>query len=107
MFGCHGVSGIIGSILIGFFADKNTGSPEDGIFYGGGGDLLGYQLAGICCSFAWSFVVTFILLFIMYVLGLFKVILEEDENEINDFDEQAVFMPDVKQLFEKYYKQFY
>lgn len=105
VFGCHGISGIIGSILIGFFADKNTGATRDGIFLGGGGELLGIQLAGICCSFIWSFAITFILIFLMYIVGLFRVIDEDDETEVSDFDEQAVFMPDIKKIFDRYKKE--
>ena len=47
-FGCHGVSGIIGSILVGFFATAkvNSNIHENGLFYGGGWHLLGIQLGG-------------------------------------------------------------
>lgn len=46
-FGCHGVSGIIGSIATGLFATKtvNANLPENGLFYGGGWHLFGTQLA--------------------------------------------------------------
>lgn len=100
VFGCHGISGIIGSIAVGFFADKEIGAFTDGIFQNGGGYLLGVQLAGICCSFIWSAVITFILLFIMYKLNLYKVI-DENEKEVNDFDEQAVFIPDFEKILAK------
>ena len=102
VFGCHGISGITGSILIGFFAEREVGASMNGIFIGGGGRLLGIQIAGICCSFAWSFVVTFILLLVIYFLGLFKIIDETEENQNSDFDEQAVFMPDFEKIFSKY-----
>ena len=47
-FGCHGVSGIIGSILVGFFATAkvNSNIHENGLFYGAGWHLLGIQLGG-------------------------------------------------------------
>ena len=47
-FGCHGVSGIIGSILVGFFATAkvNSNIHENGLFYGDGWHLLGIQLGG-------------------------------------------------------------
>ena len=102
VFGCHGISGITGSILIGFFAEREVGATMNGIFSGGGGRLLGIQIAGICCSFAWSFVVTFIILLIMYALGLFKTIDEKDDKESEDFDEQAVFIPDFTKILMKY-----
>lgn len=48
VFGCHGVSGIIGSILVEFFATAkvNSNIHENGLFYGAGWHLLGIQLGG-------------------------------------------------------------
>lgn len=45
-FGCHGVSGIVGSILTGVFATKsvNAAVTSNGLAYGGGWRLLGIQL---------------------------------------------------------------
>ncbi|GEO74148.1 ammonia permease [Levilactobacillus namurensis DSM 19117] len=45
-FGCHGVSGIVGSILTGVFATKSVNSAvtTNGLAYGGGFHLLGIQL---------------------------------------------------------------
>ncbi len=47
-FGCHGVSGIVGSILTGVFATKaaNPAIAENGLAYGGGFHLFGVQIAG-------------------------------------------------------------
>jgi len=49
IFGCHGVSGIIGSLAVGLFATKsvNTNVIHNGLFYGGGLKLLGLQLFGV------------------------------------------------------------
>jgi len=49
IFGCHGVSGIIGSICVGLFATKsvNNNVITNGLFYGGGLKLLGLQLFGV------------------------------------------------------------
>jgi len=102
VFGCHGVSGITGSILIGFFAEKEVGATLNGIFQGGGGHLLGVQIAGVCCTFIWSVTITFILLLIINAAGLYKVIDEENEKENNDFDEQAVFLPNIEKMIAMY-----
>lgn len=102
VFGCHGVSGVVGSILIGFFADIKIGATMDGIFQGGSGRLLGIQIAGIFCSFLWSLVVTSILVVAIHLCGWFKTLDENDESEIEDFDEQAVFMPNFEKLIERY-----
>lgn len=47
-FGCHGVSGIVGSIATGLFATKSVNSAvtTNGLFYGGGWHLFGVQLLG-------------------------------------------------------------
>ena len=47
-FGCHGVSGIVGSILVGIFATSkvNPSIHENGLLYGGGWHLLGIQFGG-------------------------------------------------------------
>lgn len=47
-FGCHGVSGIVGSIATGLFATKavNPNIANNGLFYGGGFRLFGAQLIG-------------------------------------------------------------
>ena len=103
VFGCHGISGIIGSILVGFFADKDIGGSADGIFQNGGGELLWIQLAGICCCFLWSVVVTLILLICLYSCGLYKTIDEDVENEADDFDEQpVVFKPELEKMMVSY-----
>ncbi len=62
--GVHMVGGIIGGVLIGFFADTailGQGDPEafdSGLFFGGGTSLLVEQLISIVVVLAFSFVVT-------------------------------------------------
>ncbi|AQW21039.1 ammonia permease [Lentilactobacillus curieae] len=45
-FGCHGISGIVGSIATGLFATKSVNPivTSNGLFYGGGWKLLGIQI---------------------------------------------------------------
>lgn len=49
IFGCHGVSGIIGSLCVGLFATKSVNGNvlNNGLFYGGGFRLLGLQVFGV------------------------------------------------------------
>ncbi|MQS76913.1 ammonium transporter [Lactobacillus halodurans] len=49
IFGCHGVSGIIGSICVGLFATNSVNKDvvNNGFFYGGGIKLLSVQLFGV------------------------------------------------------------
>ncbi|MDQ6928751.1 MAG: ammonium transporter [Actinomycetota bacterium] len=58
----HLMGGIIGSLLLGFFADKGVNSlGADGVFFGGGAALLGKQLLAVGVTLAYSFAVSFIL----------------------------------------------
>ncbi|MDE0805717.1 MAG: ammonia channel protein, partial [Acidimicrobiales bacterium] len=59
--GVHMVGGIIGGVLIGFFADSDIlgGGPEhEGLFFGGGTELLVEQVFSIVVVLAFSFIVT-------------------------------------------------
>ena len=60
--GVHMVGGIVGGLLIGFFADSSIvgGGPEDeGLFFGGDIDLLAEQAFSIVFVLVFSFNVTF------------------------------------------------
>jgi ammonium transporter, Amt family len=60
--GVHLVGGIVGSLMVGVFADKAVNSAgADGLFFGGGGTLLGKQLLAVGATLVWSFVISFIL----------------------------------------------
>jgi Amt family ammonium transporter len=58
----HGIGGVLGTTLIGFFATRSVNSAgADGLFYGGGLDQLWRQLLGVVVAIAWTFGVTFLL----------------------------------------------
>jgi Amt family ammonium transporter len=59
--GVHFVGGLVGSLLIGFFADPEFfgGTFREGLFYGGGLRLLFEQLLANAAAIVYSFVVTF------------------------------------------------
>lgn len=60
--GVHLVGGIVGSLAIGFFGSSAVNSLGlDGIFYGGGTALLAKQALGVVLVFAYSFVATLII----------------------------------------------
>jgi len=60
--GIHLVGGIIGSVLLGLFADSAINpAAADGTFFGGGFDLLGKQLVAVGATLAWSGVISFVL----------------------------------------------
>jgi Amt family ammonium transporter len=58
----HLVGGITGSLLLGFFADTKINSLGfDGVFNGGGAELLGNQAVAVGATIVFSFVVTCII----------------------------------------------
>ena len=57
----HLVGGILGALLLGVFADTTVNSlGADGLLFGGGLSLIGKQAAAIGVTFAFSFVVTYV-----------------------------------------------
>jgi ammonium transporter, Amt family len=93
--GVHLVGGIIGTVLIGFFANLTTGSTHgmvfvdgvsnatnegttwapdgalSGLFYGGGWTQLGSQLIGAGVAVGYSFIVTLVIVYALkYTMGL-------------------------------------
>ncbi len=58
----HFVGGVLGSLLVGFFGEKEINSiGADGIFFGGGAGLLGDQVLALVCVIAFSFVLTWVI----------------------------------------------
>lgn len=60
--GVHMVGGTVGGVLIGFFADSRIlggGPEEEGLFFGGGAELLVEQVFSIVVVLVFSFVVTY------------------------------------------------
>lgn len=79
--GVHLVSGMVGTLAIGFFANLSEGTtwagagdplaPKDGLFYGGGFDQLATQAIAALIVVVFSFVVTYLIaLAIKYTIGI-------------------------------------
>ena len=87
--GVHLVGGVLGALLIGFFATKMTNSAgTNGFFYGGGFGLLGKQAVAVVAVVAYSFIVTYILAQILdKTVGL--RVSEEDEVSGLDLSQHA------------------
>ena len=85
--GVHMVGGLIGTLLIGFFATPAAAEgAAAGLFYGGDASQLGIQAIGAFTSMIYSFVVTLIIAFaIKYTMGWRVTQAEElagiDQNE--------------------------
>jgi Amt family ammonium transporter len=88
--GVHLVGGLIGTLLIGFFATK-AGSPtgaagidmNDGLFYGGGFTQLGAQLEGAMAVLIFSFVVSYLIGLALHKTIGFRVSAEVESSGID------------------------
>ena len=88
--GVHLVGGLVGSLLIGFFANPDffDGSFEEGIFYGGGAGLLGEQALANLAAMVWSFIITFgIMLVLKKTIGV--RVSPQDEADGLDYSQHA------------------
>ncbi|MFF5422811.1 MULTISPECIES: ammonium transporter [unclassified Streptomyces] len=61
VIGVHLVGGVIGSLLVGFFATGGVQSDAKGLFYGGGFEQLGKQAVGVLAVLAYSLIVSAVL----------------------------------------------
>jgi Amt family ammonium transporter len=62
----HLVGGLLGSILLGLFADASVNAAgADGVFYGGGWSLFGEQVLAVAAVFAFSAVVTGVIAYVL------------------------------------------
>jgi len=73
----HGVSGALGTIMVGLFA------KEGGLFFGGGSELLITQLIGVVVVFIWAFSLGFLLFKLIKVTIGVRVSKEEEEKGLD------------------------
>jgi Amt family ammonium transporter len=83
--GVHFVGGLVGSLLIGFFANPDFFGAEfaAGLFYGGDSKLLIEQAIANGVAIFWSFVVTFV---IMKALDVVMGVRVEEQAELTGLD---------------------
>ncbi len=82
VIGVHLVGGIVGSLLLGLFADKSVNAAgANGLFFGGGGALFGKQTVAVLATLVFSGVLTFVIAKVldMVLTGGLRVS-EEDEE---------------------------
>lgn len=89
-FGCHGVSGIWGSIATGLFAQHSINSQVkyDGLFVGGGWHLFGVQLLATLITVVMAFVFSLVIIKIFQHLMTIRVS-EADEARGLDLSQHA------------------
>ena len=82
-FGIHGLCGILGAILTGFFADPKINELGKGMFFGNPGQVY-IQFISIVVTVIYAIVVTVVL---FYIVKLFIPVRVDDESEIKGLDE--------------------
>ncbi|MBB5071411.1 ammonium transporter [Saccharopolyspora gloriosae] len=82
--GVHLVGGLVGTLLVGFFASEAAPAGVNGLFYGGGFDQLWRQAVGAVAVFAYSFVLSLVLAWIVKAVVGFRA---TPENEAEGIDE--------------------
>jgi Amt family ammonium transporter len=83
--GVHLVGGLVGTLLIGFFGTTSANSGgKDGLFYGGGFSLLGKQAIAAFSVMLYSFVMAFIIGWVINKTIGFRV---SEEAEVTGIDE--------------------
>jgi len=92
--GVHLVGGLVGTLLLGLFADASvTGVGRDGLFYGGGLNLFGWQALAAGSVMVYSFVVTLVIVLVLKKVlpGGIRVDAEEEESglDLNEHSETA------------------
>jgi len=94
IFTCHGVSGIVGLICTGIFAQGSV-TFNDAITRIPGGWIdqhyiqLGYQIAWICAGCGWTFVVSYILLVIIDHIPYCSIRASEDAEIVGIDDDEC------------------
>jgi Amt family ammonium transporter len=85
--GVHLVGGLVGCLFLGFFATERANlagsASANGLFYGGGLELLGKQALGAFSVLAYSFVLTLVIGFVINRTIGFRV---HDEDEATGVD---------------------
>jgi Amt family ammonium transporter len=86
--GVHLVGGIVGSLLLGFFADAafNPAVTHEGVFVSGGSwELMGDQLIAVASTIVWSGVLTFVICWVLSKVmpGGIRVSEEDEETGLD------------------------
>ena len=84
--GVHLVGGIVGTLLIGFFATAAFTGGAEGLFYGGGLEQLGKQAIAAGAVMGYSFVVTYILGTIVHRLIGFRATPDDEATGLDQIE---------------------
>jgi Amt family ammonium transporter len=81
--GVHLVGGILGTLFIGFAANPESPAAGQGLFYGGGLELLGKQAIGAGAVLAYSFVLSLVIGWLISKTLGFRVSSEAEEAGVD------------------------
>jgi Amt family ammonium transporter len=82
VIGVHLVGGVLGSLLLGFFADLAVNpAGADGVFHGGGFALFGEQALAVGATLVFSFVVTYLICRVLAAVIPGGIRVTDDEEE--------------------------
>ncbi|MDQ0987337.1 ammonium transporter [Streptomyces sp. V2I9] len=84
VIGVHLVGGVIGSVLVGFFATGGVQSDAKGLFYGGGLEQLGKQVVGVVAVLAYSLVVSALIALVIHRTIGMRV---SEDDEVSGIDQ--------------------
>jgi ammonium transporter, Amt family len=89
--GIHMVGGLVGCLMIGLVATEEAPTEAAGLFYGGGFSLLGTQAVGAVAVLFYSFIVAFVIGFILQKTIGFRVDADVEQAgvDINEHAETA------------------
>lgn len=80
--GVHLVGGLLGSLLLGLFADASINAAgKDGVFFGGGWSLFGEQMIAVGATMVYSFIVTCLICFALKAFMPGGIRVTEDDEE--------------------------
>ncbi len=83
VIGVHLVGGILGSLLLGFFADRSINAAgRDGVFSGGGWGLMGEQLLAVGATLAFSFAATWLICMVLKAALPGGLRVSDDDEEV-------------------------
>ncbi|MDQ4118338.1 MAG: ammonium transporter [Actinomycetota bacterium] len=82
--GVHLVGGLVGTLLVGFFATESAPAGVAGLFYGGGVDQLWRQAVGAAAVLVYSFVLSLVIAYLVKVVFGLRA---TEENEVAGLDE--------------------
>ena len=89
-FPVHGMCGIWGVLAVGFF------NKDNGIFYGGNGKLLGWQIAGVLAIIGWAGLFTFLTTYGLNYFNLLRIS-ETEERKGADISKHGGYAYNIRE----------